>query len=242
MPSYTFRSVGTADKQTTSVTPGTCAGLTTGDLMLIHACQRNNARVLNSIPTGWTDLSPHINDTYNYLLARIADGTAADNPPTLTWNGSGTISAQMCCFFGNVYTDLTTIVHASADESANGAGASGNDIQYNTLTVSLANCLIIARGMHNKTATGDYTPTNAGVNSLAGFTQIDQMTYNASVFSQWWGYQQQTTATTINSVIQTRNTPVETLQQSSLFIALKTASTATAAAKQFINYQQCLNG
>jgi hypothetical protein len=237
---FAFVNKGTLDQHNTSSTGiqgGTCAAIVAGNLLLIHAAIRNNAFTLNTPVTNWTVVSPQINDTYNCLLARIADGTANDNFPLLNWSGTAQAFGQMAQFSGN-QASLTNIVHASVDESASGAGASGNDIQYNALSISAANTLVIARGMHNKTSTGN----GVSVDALAGFTQIDQSNNNGSIFSVYWGYQIQTVATNLNSVIQTRSgATAESLQQSSLFISFKPATVASVANKAFLMIQKSIN-
>jgi hypothetical protein len=239
MTAYTFRNVGAADQHTGPCTAGAPAGVVAGDLLLLHACSRSNAITLTT-PSGWVKLNSSLDDTYNNMFGRIADGTGADTPPTLTWSGSAPCQAQCCAFFGDVYTDLSTIVHAVVDQSGNGAGADGNSVQYNALTISLANCLVIARGMHNKTTAGNAaSPVMVG---LSGFTDIAQQNPSGAVFSAYWAYKQQTTATNLSVVIQARTAPVENLQQSSLFLALKTASASSSANKGFIINQQCING
>lgn len=236
---YVFSNAGTADQHNTSaggIQGGQPTGVVAGDLLLIHAAFRNNSFTLNPV-ANWTVLSPQLIDTYNGLLGRIATGTATDNFPLLTWSGTAQAFGQMARFTGNQAT-LVNIVHASVDESGTGVGGTGNDIQYSALTISVPNTLVIARGMHNKTGTGN----GVSVDALPGFTQISQQSPNGSIFSVYWGYQIQTTATNLSSVVQTRSGgTAENLQQSSLFISLKPAAAASVANKGFIKNQQCIN-
>lgn len=237
MAAYTLRSTGTATQNNGPCTAGQPAGIVAGDLLLLNAVIRNNAYTL-APPLGWVKLSPNINDTYNYLFGRIATATAADNAPNLTWSGTAQAQAQMTAWFGDVFTDLFNIVHTSVDVNGPGAGPDGNSIQYSALNISAPACLVIARGVHNKTTTGN----GVSVDALGGFTQISQQNPNGPVFSAYWGYQMQVGATNLGSVAQTRSgATVEALQQSSLLVALKTASALSAAGKAFIKNQQCSN-
>ncbi len=212
VPAYTLRSVGT-EAHGTSVTCGAPTGVAVGDLLLLRADCRNNADTF-STPAGWTKISPNTNVTECDLYARIATATGGDAPPTMASSGSSPIIVQMACFTGSVYTGgLGSIVHASVDKRGTNTG-----IPYTGLTVSLADCLIIACGSHNKSATSD----GATVNSLSGFTQIGQQNPNGNSLSSWWGYAQQTTATNVSAVTQTRTGTAENLQYNSLYIALKT--------------------
>lgn len=237
---YLFQTAGTADQHNTSsggIQGGQPTGVVVGDLLLIHAAIRNNINTPNPI-ANWTVLSPQLNDTYNVLLGRIADGTANDNFPLITWSSTAQAFGQMARFSGN-QASLTNIVHASVDESGNGVGTGGDAIQYSALTITAANTLVIARGMHNKTSVGN----GVSVDALPGFTQISQQSPNGAVFSVYWGYQIQTTATNLSSVVQTRSGATqENLQQSSLFISLKPVVAANSANKAFIINQQCING
>lgn len=239
---WAFSNAGTADQHNTSsggIQGGQPTGVVANDFLVIHAGFRNNAFAPAGTPfppTGWGLLTPQVNDTYNYLLGRVADGTAADNFPLLTWSGNGQAFGQMARFTGGP-TSITNIIHASVDEQGAGAGALGNDIQYSALTVTQANTLIIARGIHNKTATSN----GATLNALTGFTQINQVNPNGVIFSLYWGYQIQTTATSFAAVVQTRNGTVESLQQSSALVSLKPPVTAVAGPKFMID-QQCTLG
>jgi hypothetical protein len=214
-PTYTLRAAGTAVSGT-SVTAGAPAGVTAGDLLLLAVVCRNNNDTFTT-PSGWTLISPQVNLTWAALYARIATGSG-DAPPAMSSSGTNACVAQAAAFSGDVYTDLSTIKHSAVDQQGPGKGASGNDILYSDLTVTLNATLLIAMGGHNKTATSN----GATLNALSGFTEIGQLNPNGSSLSFYWGYQQQTTAANFASVIQTRNGTVEALQQESLVIALRT--------------------
>lgn len=229
-PAYSLRAAGTAANGT-SVTPGAPAGVVAGDLLLLAIMCRNNTDTFTT-PTGWTPLSPSVNLTWGVLYGRIATGTAGDNPPTMASDGGTQCIAQIAAFSGDVYTDLASIVHAVVDQTGNLASPNGNNIQYNALSVSLNACLIIAWGAHNKTTTSN----GATLAALSGFTEIggpNGTNPNGSSMSFYWGYQQQTTAANLSTVIQTRNGTAETLQQESVVIALRTKNVLAPKACRF---------
>ena len=212
---YTLRSVGTADQQNgTSLSPGAPAGKQVGDLLTMMVWSRDSTKTVTP-PSGWTALSDNVNVTWTYLYGRIADGTGSDTP-TLTYSGTAHIGAQIACFTGNVFGTIGSIVAAAADEFLPGTQIS---ILYPALTVPQANCLVIAMGTKNKTATSDGT----SVNNLSGLTKIDTHTATGTAVSQWWGYVQQTAAANFATATQTLTGTTETLQYTSAVIALKTA-------------------
>lgn len=232
-PAYAAPSVGTAASGT-SVTAGTPASVTAGKLLLMPILCRNNTDTFVT-PSGWTPLSPSVNLTWGVLYGRIATGTAADNPPAMASDGGTQCVVQAAAFGGNVYTDLSTIVHAVIDQGGTGKGTGGNGILYSDLPVSLNACMLIALGGHNKTTTGNGATVVAA--DVTGFTEIGQSTPNGSSLSFWWGYQQQTNAANFASLIQTRTGAVENLQQESLVIALRTANVIAPKAARFRNQQ-----
>jgi hypothetical protein len=212
-PAYTLRSVGAAANGFAGVLAAKPSGVVIGDLLLLRADCRNNTDTFTT-PSGWTKVSPNVNVTYSDLYARIADGTGTDTPPAMASVGGNQIIVQCACFTGSVWTGgLGSIVHASVDK----AGTS-TSIPYNARTISLANCLIIAWGAHNKTAATDSTT----LSNLSGFSQIDQQAPAGNSMNVWWGYQQQTTATNIPADTQTRTGTAENSRYMSEYIALKT--------------------
>ncbi len=226
-PAYTAPSVGTAASGT-SVTPGAPASVSAGNLLLLAIMCRNNTDTFTT-PSGWTPLSPSVNVTWGVLYGRVASGTAGDTPPTMSSDSSKQVVAQIACFPGSVYTDLATIVHAVTDQSGILASPNANNIQYGPLTITLNACMAIAFGAHNKTATSN----GATLGTLTGFTEIGQTSPAGSSLSFYWGYVQQTTATNIAQLIQTRNGASESLQQESIVLALRTANLIAPKAARY---------
>jgi hypothetical protein len=217
--SYAFRSVGAVAEGTGALSPGAPAGVVVGDLLLLSLVSRDNSQTLSAPnpPTGWTLVSPTSPVGWNYLFARIADGTASDTPTGLDYTGGPHAQAQIAAFSGGGFS-LASIVTNSVSQNLPGSQVS---ILYSAgLTITPANCLVIAVGTKNKTSTSDGTTINA----LTGFTKIDSNVNAGTDISQWWGYQIQTTATNIAaSLTQTLTGTTETLQYTSLLVALQSS-------------------
>lgn len=218
--SFVYRSVGAVATGNGSLNPGAPAGKAVGDLLLLSLVGRDNSQTapVPGSPGDWTLISPTSPVGWNYLYARIADGTAADTPTGLLYTGTTRSQAQIAAFSGGQWTDLTTIAVNSVSQYLPGTKPS---ILYDAgLTIAPANCLVIAVGTKNKTATSNGTT----INDLSGFTKIDSHVINGTDISQWWGYQIQTTATNIPaSQSQTLTGTTETLQYTSLLVALQSS-------------------
>lgn len=221
--SFTFRSVGTVATGNGALNPGAPAGKAVGDLLLLSLVGRDLNQTAPA-PTGWTLVSPTTPVGWQYLYARIADGTATDTPTGLLYTGTTRSQAQIAAFSGGLYTDLSTIAANSVDQYLPGTQVS---ILYSGgLTIAPANCLVIAIGTKNKTATSNGTTINA----LSGFTAIDSHVINGTDISQWWGYQIQSTPTNIAaSLSQTLTGTTETLQYTSMLVALQSSPSLPAA-------------
>lgn len=219
--SYVFRSVGTVATGNGALNPGAPAGVVVGDLLLLSLVGRDLAQTAPA-PSGWTLVSPASPVGWQYLYARIADGTAADTPAGLLYTGTTRSQAQIAAFSGGGFS-LGTIVTNSVSQYT---PATQISILYSAgLTIAPANCLVIAVGTKNKTGTSNGTT----INNLTGFTQIDSHVINGTDISQWWGYQIQTTPTNIAaSLSQTLTGTTETLQYTSLLVALQSAAALPA--------------
>lgn len=227
-PSYTYRSAGTDASGTGDITPGLPAGWAAGDLLIMPTSSRNNSDTIPVDPTGWTRFSLNSSVPWNYLYGRIAVG--GDTAPTVSYAGSNQHHAQIGCWTGvNIYTDFTTIVSAVNEKSGTSV-----DILYNALLPLDANCLCIAFATKNKTSSSD----GSSVNDLAGFTRVGTLTSGGNNIATWWGYVQQTTATNIPAVTQTRTGAAENLQYGTIVIALKSLPNASHAAARYVALNQ----
>lgn len=223
MPSLSLRNLGTAAAGLGTLSPGAPAGKAVGDLLILATATRDNGQTLTT-PTGWTVWVGGTNVTWNYIFARIADGTAADTP-TIAYTTGPRAWAQISAWTGNIHLDLASAVVAETDRYLPGAQP---DVDYNALTVSVDNCLKIAFTTKNKTTLSDGMTFNA----FPGMTQLSQSIVNGTDISVYWGYHQDTTAASIGAGSQTLNGYTETLQFTSILIAIRTAVTGTGTTTQ----------
>lgn len=190
MTGYTFRAMGTNASSVIggNITPGLPAGLASGDLMVLHT-GLNSTSVGRPSISGWTELTTHVNESCDAFYAKIAGGS--ETSPTYQWDASHQVFGRIAAFFGDVYTDIATIVHAAADRQNN----TTLGVLVPSLTISQDNCLVFRGGHYVKTATNngstfaDWT-TNSGIFTKVG-TDIMQ---NGSALGATWWYVQQTTA------------------------------------------------
>ncbi len=227
--SFAYRNLGSVATGNGALNPGAPAGVVVGDLLLLSIVGRDLGQTCPA-PTGWTLISPAANVTWNYLYARIADGTAADTPTGLLYTGTTRSQAQISAFSGSVIS-LGSIVANSVDQYLPVGG--NTVILYSSgLTIAPANCLVIAVGTKNKTATSNGTTINA----LTGFTPFvaGGTVINGTDISAWWGYQIQTTPTNIASGLsQTLTGTTENLLYTSLLVALQSQAAMPAAIGTF---------
>lgn len=224
MAAYTFRSAGTLDTGSGTLTPGAPSGKATGDLLLLATATRSGTETLTT-PSGWTllaDTTSTANDCCA-LYGRIADGSGSDTP-TFDWSGSSTGAAQIAAFYGDVFTDLANIVAHSA---VAGVTSNVSEIPIPALTVTTDNCLLVAVGKKQKTSTTDgnsATPPSGISNELA-----DSWPNGATQMAFVWGYEQQTTATSFSAGVWEQGPNNENLPYASLIVALKTSAGGIAA-------------
>lgn len=217
MPAYTFRSIGFVyEANNGDPTPGAPSGKTNGDLLLLATGARGASETVVT-PTGWT-LLKDTTSTANGSLAlfgRIADGTSDDTPNPVDWSGTNEHYGAIIALYGDVYTDMATIVAHS-----NVAGSTGNtaNVPNPSLTVTTDNTLIIGVGKKNKTATSN----GASLTSPTGLdNRIDDSWPAGTRLGFVWDYTQQTTATNISASVWTQSV-AESLPYASLIVSLKT--------------------
>ncbi len=235
MSGYTFRSKGTyaagsMGGTSGTLSPGAPAGTAVGDLLLLYAVNRNNGNLVTT-PTGWVSISPGSNVTWNSVFVRIADGTATDTP-TVTFTGvNGRVYADISCFTGGIYAGgLGSIVAASNDQTLPGTQTS---VLYSALTIPLPNCLLIAATAKNKTSASDGTSFNAF--STFSSTPIDSYVAAGTDVSADWEYVLETSAASITAGSQSLAAPTETLQYTSILIALKSSASVNSGVPGSMN-------
>ena len=229
MPAYTLRRTGTVVNSSTeaalSPSPGTHnTNYYTGDLLLCATMARPATQTL-ATPTGWTQLAISTGNTSVAILARIADGGANDTP-SIDWEASTARSvAWIDSFYGDVYTDLSTIV-AHSDSASNGADSA---IPVQPLAITTDNCLVYAAGAHKNDATVA-TVTTVTASSGQSFAMLGSyIINNASAAlhagSQYW---QQTIQTTLNGNDMTLDGDPRAAGATAIVLALKTSSPVLA--------------
>lgn len=196
----------------------------TGDLLLAATLARPGSQTI-ATPTGWTLLDDFTTTAGSTaVFARIADGGAND-VPSLDWDANTSRSvAWIDVFYGDVYTDLSTIVAHTDTVSFSGVTV----IPVPALTVTTDNCLIYAFGLHKNDATVA-TVTTVTASSGQGMTLTNSYilnTANAGVHAaaEYW---QQTTATNFNGNDMTLDGDPRSGASLGVIFALKTLSTTT---------------
>lgn len=187
MTGYTFRSAGANSSTLTggNMTPALPAGLTSGDLMVLHTGV-NSISLGRPTVSGWTLVTPHTNENGDAIYVRIAG--SSESSPTFQWDASHQAFARIAAFTGSVYTTVGSIVEASSDRQVN----STLGVLINSVTIAHDNCLVLRGGHYIKSATnngssfGDWS-TNSGI-----FTKIstDIMQNGGGIGATWWYFQQ----------------------------------------------------
>lgn len=229
MPAYTYRSTGAVADNTDSapLSPGAPTGKTNGDLLLLSTGNRTATQSISAL-TGWTQLLAVTANGSIEIWARIADGTG-DDTPSVDWSGTGDAYAWIDCFYGNVYTDLATIVHASNSENATNYTAP----PVPTLTITDADVLLYVHGRKNKSATSDdaTTITAPAEGSLVKSAQVIRT--GAGSLAAATAYVQRTTASNYSGTNFTIDGTSESAAGNGVALALKT-SAATAQGKRML--------
>lgn len=213
---WTFRSVGVVgtDGGGAAIVPAMPAGFQVGDLLLLWTGARTTSETL-ATPAGWKLLSLDSAATNIKLYGRFAQ--AGDTGPSIDWSSTSYAWAQIAAFSGGTYTDINTIVHSTREN----AGTSANP-SCGTMTVTQDNCLIIASGMKQKTATSDGT----ALNTRAGYTAIDSLCAAGTVACEGWQYLQQTTAANTSGANFTYTATQESALYRSTQIALRSVASS----------------
>ncbi len=194
---YSHVGAGTVDYDTSSsnaLTPTAHGSCATGNLMLLNTWVRGGGLTISAI-TGWTVLgTENAGSTSGYLLGRIKTGGGAD-APTVQWDGTTQdAAAWIDCFSGDVYTDLSSIVHASDLTAPEGNEVSA--LRLPSLTISGQNdTMVYATAMRYKTTAID-ADAPFTITAPAGLTKTQQEAStgaNRIMAASAWA--QQTTAT-----------------------------------------------
>lgn len=219
MGALTFRGAGAVVSSSDGSALNPTVTHSDGDLLILHTGQRSGGESVAAI-TGWTQLGALTSNGSLEVWARIADGGAND-APSVDWSGSSFCEAWIEAWYGDVHTDLGTIVAA-----LNTFGSSSRDtLTVPSLTVPQDGCLIIASCRKNKTgASNDNTFT-----APANFTERNEYLHtgvsaNVHASCSWM----QTTTQNVSQADWTRTGTAEALAVNAIIVALKTATTVAS--------------
>lgn len=118
---------------------------------------------------------------------------------------------------------LASLVSASIDKSATNL-----NVPYDALTITEDSTLCVAVSTHNKTTASDAATFAA----LSPFTKIDENYGAGTDLAFWWGYNIQTSKTNFASGTHTYTGSADTLQYTSLIVALKSGAAGAAARRR----------
>lgn len=218
MPAYTLPpTVGSwASNTDSSALSVTAPASSAGKLLILVTGNRSGAVSVSSI-SGWTQIGSISTNGSIEIWARVGDGTGTDSP-TVDWSGTNDSAAVILSYAGDVYSDLATIVAHSATVDFSSATTAPLPAVSGVTT---DNCLVLAVGRHNKTATTDgATLTHGSLNVRAQFTgaTVDQVIGVAD--------SQQTTATNYDGTDFTISNTGDSLASNGIVLFLKTADAA----------------
>jgi hypothetical protein len=190
--------------------------------LILHTGNRASTQSITSLATDWTQLIATTTSGSIEVWARIATGAAADTPSP-DWSGTADSYAWIEAYYGDVHTDLATIIHASASVDT---GAAQADPIVPTLTITLDDVLLIVHGRKNKSAVSDdaTTITAPAEGSLVKLAQA--ITSGAGSIAAASASVQRTTASNYAGTDFTINGTVETAAGNGVALALKTATAA----------------
>lgn len=212
MTGYTLGTVGTASNNGTGndFSANMPSSFSANDLLIGVSRARGSSDTFTT-PSGWTALlNAVLGNGSISVFAKIAAG--GDAAPTISWAGSGQVYCQIMNWTGDVYTDLSTIVHVS-----NTITGTASTCTVPSATVSLDNCLILGVAGKNKTATSD----GAFITVSGAFAEVAQsVPSGGGTHMNAIGFVQQTTATNISQTDWTDDVG-ENLSRSGVTLALK---------------------
>lgn len=218
MAAYNAPLVGAivSDSGSGTLTPPLPASWAPGMLLKLTAASRGAGQTL-ATPAGWTPVASLTTLGSTFVYLKIAE--AGETSPTLDFSSNSYQQAQITAFGGDVYTDITSIIHQALTGSSTSSGASLTDI-----TPTLDECLLIWIFRKSKTSTSDgiaFTPP-------AGVTEIAESSPNGTAQSLWIGYEQQTTKTARTGLSLTQVGTTESQNRQCIVIAVKTQAPAAS--------------
>lgn len=120
-----------------TITPAAVAGVTAGDLLICtetHGRSGGAAHTATSWP-GWTSI--YVGTTGNALntaiIYRIADGTAGDQPPAISWSGNGAAAVALSVAYRGVSGSAPFVA-----QQTEAVTTSGTDLMSAVVTTAVA--------------------------------------------------------------------------------------------------------
>ena len=186
---YIFRSTSSSVNRISApsaLSPGAPAGLTDGDLMILSCGCRAGGQTQSDALTGWTELYSENVALSRYIYGHIADSVNDSPAPAMT--GSSKSWAFIDAFYGDVYTDLDTIVLASDED----IGTDSVNFRMPAASIPLEiGCLLYGLGTHSSLSETDNSISLTPEFTLTG----DGPASGGSMVNVAGGYWIQTTAT-----------------------------------------------
>lgn len=218
MPAYTLPpTVGSwATNTDSSALSVTAPASSAGKLLVLVTGNRSGGVSVASI-TGWTQIGSIATNGSIEVWARVGDGTGTDSP-SVDWSGTNDSAAVILSYSGDVYSDISTIVAHSATVDFSAATTAPLPAVSGVTT---DNCLVLAVGRHNKTATTNgatLTHSTLNIRAQNTGTNVDQIIGVADL--------QQTTATNYDGTDFTISNTGDNLASNGIVLFLKTSAAA----------------
>lgn len=196
---YTFvNKVGMTTSLSATVTPsGMPAGFSPGDLLVAVTFTNGTGQSVTT-PSGWTQLGTTVNSPSVIMFARIAQ--LGDTAPNFVWTG-GLTAADIACFTGLIYTDLTTIVDKYSDRASSSTSLIVTNGASMLPTNNASLCFVAGRIRTTNAKTFGSMPST--------FTLLSDASPSGNNEAVTWGYVIQTTATTLATNLTVTVSPSE---------------------------------
>lgn len=217
--SMTRRATGATLRGTGALQTSVPSSTVDGDLCILITGSRGTGDTL-ATPSGWTLLSSTANQAWLKIFGRYF--VTGMSWPSIDWSNANWAWAQTFSFYGDVWPNINTIVHAAIDST----GTAATPIVVGNLTVTEDNCFLIACGQKFKTATSDGADVSIG----GGYTGLGTESQTGTVMVAGKFYKQQTSAASDNNSITVTGTS-ESGSYAGARIALRTGGGSVAGVR-----------
>lgn len=206
---WTYRGIGTAAGNGTNsaLGPTLPAGWQVGDVAILATGSRGAGQTLTV--SGWTEIATLTTNRSDKIFCRVLE--SGDTDPSFDWSSANYQSAVIAAWHGGATSCADIVLH---QRTANSAGSTTQPLADATITT--ANTLVVFVSFKSKTATSDgQTMAPPG-----GVTEIWDSMPNGTAQSSWFGYQIQTTATSISGLSLTLGGTTESTQRQAFTLSL----------------------